>query len=59
MLNTDYLQATRKSHKHLEDKVDAFLCAYGLFAVNNNYATASVSGNIEDGFIMVPIIKKS
>ena len=57
ILNRDQLQLSRKSHKHLEDKVDAFLCAYGLYAVCNNYATANVSGNIEDGFIMVPVIK--
>lgn len=47
--------ATRKSHKHLEDKVDAFLCAYGMYAIYAGTAEEEMFGSIEEGFITIPI----
>lgn len=47
----------RKDHKHIEDKLDAFLSAYGLFTIYKEKATAHCFGEIHDGFITIPVSK--
>jgi len=47
----------KKNHKHVEDKVDAFLCAYGLYSVYTERAVIKVFGCEEEGFFVIPIIK--
>ncbi|WP_342389309.1 DUF429 domain-containing protein [Salinicoccus bachuensis] len=54
-LGWDAEEATRKSHKHLEDKVDAFLCAYGMHAIYAGTAEEKLFGSIEEGFITLPV----
>lgn len=45
---------SRKTHKHLEDQMDAFLCAKGIYEiVKNNYQYRQF-GETTDGFIIVP-----
>jgi predicted RNase H-like nuclease len=48
----------KKNHKHIEDQVDAFLCAYGLYCIYKEHASALTYGCIHDGFITVPEVKK-
>lgn len=45
---------TRKLHKHLEDKLDAVLCAVGLYMTHKNLAAPRKFGTDEDGFILIP-----
>ena len=54
-LGWDVGDATRKSHKHLEDKVDAFLCAYAMYAIYTGEAEETLFGSIEEGFISLPV----
>ncbi|WP_271399987.1 DUF429 domain-containing protein [Salinicoccus roseus] len=54
-LGWDAQEATRKTHKHLEDKVDAFLCAYGMHAIYTGIAEETLFGSIEEGFISLPV----
>ena len=54
-IDWDLRSATRKSHKHLEDKVDAFLCAYGMYNIYTGAAEEKMFGSIEEGFIILPI----
>ena len=49
---------TRKAYKHLEDKADAFLCAYGMYSVWKGLAEQRIYGDERDGFMMVPVIKR-
>ena len=49
-------EITRKAHKHIEDKMDAFLSAYGLFAIYRGYAQPLSFGAIHDGFITIPVV---
>lgn len=48
----------RKDHKHIEDKLDAFLSAYGLYAIYKKEADAHCFGKINDGFITIPVRKE-
>lgn len=48
-------ELNKKNHKPMEDKVDAFLCAYGLFAVFHGTAEPRIFGDIQEGFIMIPV----
>ncbi len=43
---------TKKEYKHLEDKVDAFLCAYSSYWLR--LKKGIVFGDEQDGFIMLP-----
>lgn len=52
-------EITKKAHKHIEDKMDAFLSAYGLFSIYKGYAKALCFGEIRDGFITIPVVKGS
>ncbi len=45
----------KKDHKHLEDKVDAFLCAYGLMALYKKWAKPLTFGDLETGFFTLPM----
>ena len=42
----------KKNHKHVEDAVDAFLCAYGLYLMDNGQAEVVSFGDVENGFIV-------
>ncbi|CAM4272567.1 DUF429 domain-containing protein [Lacicoccus alkaliphilus] len=46
---------TKRELKHLEDKVDALLCAYAMFALHKEVATAQTFGTIDKGFITIPV----
>ncbi|HIW11551.1 MAG TPA: DUF429 domain-containing protein [Candidatus Salinicoccus stercoripullorum] len=54
-LAVDVSSLTRKEHKHVEDKIDAFLCAYGMSSIYHGRAEDTMFGNTEDGFIVVPV----
>ncbi|NBG87779.1 DUF429 domain-containing protein [Isachenkonia alkalipeptolytica] len=54
-LYSEGFELNKKNHKHLEDKIDAFLCAYGLFAVFQEMAEPRIFGDIPEGFIMIPV----
>jgi predicted RNase H-like nuclease len=56
-LQIDELELTSKNHKHIEDKVDAFLSAYCVYLIHKKIATRMTFGNIKDGFITIPILK--
>lgn len=47
--------STKRELKHLEDKVDALLCAYAMFALHTKVATAQTFGTIDKGFITIPV----
>ena len=44
----------KKGYKNLEDKLDAFLCAYATYWLANH--KGKVFGDDQDGFITIPII---
>jgi len=54
-LALDMSSLTRKEHKHIEDKIDAFLCAYGMYSIYHGRAEGVMFGNTEDGFMVVPV----
>ncbi|MDR2879482.1 MAG: DUF429 domain-containing protein [Fusobacteriales bacterium] len=45
----------RKDYKKFEDKIDAFLCAFGLFLVYKNLASELYFGDIKKGLIFLPL----
>lgn len=45
---------TRGYHKHLEDQVDAFLCAYMARAITQSDKEPLIFGDYINGFIMIP-----
>ena len=45
---------SKKGYKNLEDKLDAFLCAYAAYWLTNH--KGKVFGDDQDGFITIPII---
>lgn len=53
-LIVDETTITRKHHKHLEDKLDAVLCALGLYLIHEKLAEPRKFGTDEEGFILVP-----
>lgn len=53
-LLVDETTITRKLHKHMEDKLDAVLCALGLYMIHKNLAEPRKFGTDEDGFILIP-----
>ena len=55
-LNVNHLEITKKTHKHIEDQLDAFLSAYSLFTIYKGYANQKSFGDYKDGFITIPII---
>lgn len=46
---------TQKQLKHLEDKVDAFLCAFGMYTIHKNIAVAQTFGTVQKGFMTIPV----
>lgn len=57
-LFVDEENITRKIHKHQEDKLDAVLCALGLYLIHEKLATARSFGSDKDGFILIPELLK-
>lgn len=53
-LIVDETTITRKHHKHLEDKLDAVLCALGLYLIHEKLAEPRKFGTDEEGFILIP-----
>ena len=45
----------RKEYKKFEDRIDAFLCAFGIFLVYKELATEIYFGNKEKGLIFLPL----
>lgn len=45
----------KKQFKNLEDKVDAFLCAYAAYFHYKNPNSTRVYGDEEEGFIVIPV----
>ena len=45
----------RKEYKKFEDKIDAFLCAFGLFLVYKNLASELYFGDTKKGLIFLPL----
>lgn len=54
----DEVTITRKHHKHLEDKLDAVLCALGLYMIYKELAAPRRFGTDEDGFLLIPELLK-
>ena len=44
----------RKLYKHMEDKMDAILCALGMYLIDQGWAKELDFGNLTDGYIMIP-----
>lgn len=57
MLRINDEVTTKKGHKHLEDKVDAFLCAYGMYLIYEGFASEAMFGSVDKGFIVIPVIQ--
>lgn len=57
-LLVDETTITRKFHKHLEDKLDAMLCALGLYMIHKKLAAPRKFGTDKDGFILIPELFK-
>lgn len=55
-LKDDVTTLNRKEMKHLEDKIDAFLCAYSGFWCYRNQGKELVLGDDKEGFIVLPVI---
>ena len=45
-------EINKKSHKHIEDAVDGFLCAYSLYLMDKGQAEVVSFGDEENGFIV-------
>ncbi len=56
-INITSLDISKKDYKHIEDKIDAFLCSYGLFLISKNFAEQRVYGDCENGCIVLPVRK--
>lgn len=52
----DHEVTGKKSHKHLEDKVDAFLCAFAMYSIYKGCASEEMFGTVDRGFIVIPVI---
>lgn len=53
----DKIDINKNNHKHIEDKVDAFLSAYGIYSIYKGFAEQKTFGNVQEGFITIPLIK--
>lgn len=58
-LDIDQVSLNKKHYKNLEDKIDAFLCAYGLYAVMNGNADLKSFGDLDKGFIAIPVLDQN
>ncbi len=45
-------EINKKNHKHIEDAIDGFLCAYGLYLMDRGQAEVVSFGDVENGFIV-------
>lgn len=52
---SDVMFLSRIQLKHLEEKVDAFLCAYGAYWCHANRGSEVVYGDTREGFIFLPV----
>lgn len=57
-LKFDKSNITKSSYKHLEDKIDAFLSAYGIYSISKNLSERLTFGDERNGFITIPIVNK-
>lgn len=55
ILFKETLKYSRNIHKHLEDQIDAFLCAYMGYTLQYIGAEPLIFGDYEKGFIILPI----
>ncbi|WP_033426591.1 DUF429 domain-containing protein [Salinicoccus albus] len=51
----DIMNIDRKMHKHMEDKIDAFLCAFGMYSIYNEIAQMKKFGSDAEGVIVIPV----
>lgn len=57
-LDIQTLDITKKKYKHLEDKIDAFLCACGTYLLSRDIASQRVYGCSEKGFISIAVVEE-
>lgn len=57
LIETNIIELSKTSFKHLEDKIDAFLCAYSAYWCFVNQGRGRIFGNKDDGFILLPVEK--
>ncbi|PAB59491.1 DUF429 domain-containing protein [Anaeromicrobium sediminis] len=55
--NINIRELNKKEFKHIEDKIDAFLCAYSSYSIITGKTENRVYGNHEDGFIVLPFVR--
>lgn len=53
--NADMKLMKKKGYKHIEDMMDAFLCAYAMYAIYKGRAEQRIYGDEENGFMIVPV----
>lgn len=46
-----------KEYKHIEDKLDAFLCALGMYLTYKNACSSLYFGQLNKGLIFIPVIQ--
>ncbi|MBI5974414.1 DUF429 domain-containing protein [Staphylococcus canis] len=57
-INPDWQTLKRQSKKHIEDQLDALLCAYGLYLIHHDERYESKQfGESETGAIVIPFLK--
>ncbi|MFC3901235.1 DUF429 domain-containing protein [Aliicoccus persicus] len=52
------LKYSRTLHKHLEDQIDAFLCAYTGYSLQYKGTKVLIYGDYSNGFILLPLDEK-
>lgn len=57
LIATNVTDLSKAAFKHLEDKIDAFLCAYSAYWCFINQGEGRIFGNKDDGFILLPVEK--
>lgn len=58
-LKLNNIELCSKNHKHIEDKVDAFLSAYCIYSIYKKIANPLVFGDVEGGFIIISVIENT
>lgn len=58
-LKLNNIELCSKNHKHIEDKVDAFLSAYCIYSIYKKIANPLVFGDVEGGFITISVIENT
>ncbi|MBN2897638.1 MAG: GNAT family N-acetyltransferase [Clostridia bacterium] len=57
-LGGDIGMLDEKRHKLIQDRIDAFLSAYGIYAIYKGYAIAKTFGDSDQGFITIPVANR-